>query len=322
MKIGKATGTTYNKLTVKALVSAMLLIGLVACGEKKSASSSSQVVANVDGQEITIHQVNNELAKTGGTEVTKQLLDGLVARQLLVNAAKKDKLDADPAVLADMERARNLVLAQSYVASKLKVPTRPLDQEVEDLYRKNPDWFAQRKQYEFAQLIIAGSNLTPELNALMDQPGKRLDDVATWLDAHHIQFARQQVIKTTADLPPQMNASLKNMERGSLFVVIEGPTAILTSVQDVKSTPLSLAVATPQIVQYLVTQKQNQASEQLVENLRKDAKIEYSDQAKSFKDMNAQAAKANPNAGAAGATGKDPEKVKNDAISRGVAGFK
>ncbi|MCI1004741.1 EpsD family peptidyl-prolyl cis-trans isomerase [Herbaspirillum sp. C7C8] len=315
MKIGKEAVRRHHPMATKALVSAMLLLTLVACGEKKSASSS-QVVANVDGQEITIHQVNNELAKTGGSQVTKQLLEGLVARQLLVNAAKKDKLDTDPAVLADMERARNLVLAQSYVASKVKAPTRPLDQDVEDLYRKNPDWFAQRKQYEFAQLIIAGSNLTPELNRLMDQPGKRLEDIASWLDSHHIQYARQQVVKTSADLPPQMNASLKTMERGTLFVVIEGQTAILTSLQDVKSAPLSLAVATPQIQQYLVAQRQNQASEQLVERLRKDAKVEYSEQAKSFKDLSVVPAAAT------GTATTDKDGVKNDAISRGVAGFK
>jgi len=317
MKIGKAAIRQRHNTATKALVSTMFLLALAACGEKK-ASSSGQVVANVDGQEITIHQINNELAKTGGSEVTKQLLDGLVARQLLINAAKKDKLDTDPAVLADMERARNLVLAQSYVASKIKAPTRPLDQDIEDLYRKNPDWFAQRKQYEFAQLIIARTNLTPELNAILDQPGKRLDDVVTWLDSHRIQYVRQQVIKTSADLPPQMNASLKTMERGALFVVIEGSTAILTSVQDVKNMPLSLAVATPQIIQYLTVQKQNQASEQLVERLRKDAKIEYSEQSKSFKDLSASTA----NAGAQESGGKDAESVKNDAISRGAAGFK
>jgi hypothetical protein len=54
-------------------------------------------------------------------------------------------------------------------------------------------------------LIIAGTNLTPELNALMEQPGKRLEDVVAWLDSHRIQYARQQVLKTSADLPPQMN---------------------------------------------------------------------------------------------------------------------
>ncbi|NUT59601.1 peptidyl-prolyl cis-trans isomerase, EpsD family [Herbaspirillum sp. C9C3] len=319
MKIGKEAVRRHHPMAAKALVSAMLLLTLVACGEKKSASSS-QVVANVDGQEITIHQVNNELAKTGGSQVTKQLLEGLVARQLLVNAAKKDKLDTDPAVLADMERARNLVLAQSYVASKVKAPTRPLDQEIEDLYRKNPDWFAQRKQYEFGQLVIARNNLTPELNALMNQPGKRMDEVAAWLDSHRIQYARQQVVKTSADLPPQMNTSLKTMDRGALFVVLEGQTAILTSLQDVKNAPLSLAVATPQIIQYLVTQKQNQASEQLVERLKGEAKIEYSEQAKSFADLSA------PTNGAEASTGKDqakdPESVNKDVISRGVAGFK
>ncbi|MRT27575.1 EpsD family peptidyl-prolyl cis-trans isomerase [Herbaspirillum sp. CAH-3] len=315
MKIGKAVLSQHHNLTGKVIVSAMLMLALAACGEKKASSGSTQVVANVDGQEITIHQVNNELAKTGGTQVTKQLLDGLVARQLLVNAAKKDKLDTDPAVLADMERSRNLVLAQSYVSSKLKAPTRPSEQEVEDLYRKNPDWFAQRRQYEFAQLIIAGTNLTPELNALMEQPGKRLEDVVAWLDSHRIQYARQQVLKTSADLPPQMNSSLKNMERGALFVVIEGPTAILTSLQDAKSAPVTLALATPQIQQYLVSQKQNQASEQLVERLKKDAKIEYSEQAKSFKDLGATPVST-------GEGVKDDESGKNEAISRGVTGFK
>lgn len=322
MNIGKAAVRQHRSMAVKALVSTMLFVALSACGEKKSASSTSQVVAIVDGQEITIHQVNNELAKTGGSQVTKQLLEGLVARQLLVNAAKKDKLDADPAVLADMERARNLVLAQSYVASKLKSPARPLDQEVEDLYRKNPDWFAQRKQYEFGQLVIARSNLTPELNTLMDQPGKRMDEVVAWLDSHRIQYARQQVVKTSADLPPQMNASLKTMERGALFVVLEGQTAILTSLQDVKNAPLSLAVATPQIIQYLVTQKQNQASEQLVERLKGEAKIEYSEQAKSFTDLAAQANASGAEAASQKGAANDPESIKKDVISRGVSGFK
>lgn len=318
MKKGKVAVSLHHGLATKALVSAMLLMALAACSEKKASSGSSQVVANVDGQEITIHQVNNELAKTGGTQVTKQLLDGLVARQLLVNAAKKDKLDIDPAVLADMERARNLVLAQSYVASKVKAPARPLEQDIEDLYRKNPDWFAQRRQYEFSQLIIARTNLTPEINRLMEEPGKRLEDIVSWLDGHHIQYGRQQVVKTSADLPPQMNASLKNMERGALFVVIEGPTAILTSLQDIKSAPVSLAVATPQIQQYLMTQRQSQASEQLVERLKKEAKIEYSEQAKSFKDMSVVPAETDT-----ASTGvADQEGAKNEAISRGVAGFK
>jgi peptidyl-prolyl cis-trans isomerase C len=319
MKIWKAAGEQHHNIATKALVSAMLLIGLAACGEKKPASaSSSQVVAIVDGQEITIHQVNNELAKTGGQQVTKQLLDGLVARQLLINAAKKDKLDTDPAVLADMERARNLVLAQSYVATKVKAPARPLDQDIDDLYRKNPDWFAQRRQYEFAQLIVAASAVTPELNALMDQHGKRLEDVVAWLDAHRVQYVRQQVVKTSADLPPQMNASLKTMERGTLFIVIEGQTAILTSLQDVKSAPLSLSVATPQIAQYLMAQKQNQASEELLARLKSEAKIEYSEQAKSFKDMSV----ATPAPATASGGGKSADSIKNDAISRGVAGFK
>jgi hypothetical protein len=82
--------------------------------------------------------------------------------------------------------------------------------------------------------------------------------------------------------------------------------------QDAKSAPLFGAGDPRSAV--LGGQKQNQASEQLVERLKKDAKIEYSEQAKSFKDL-----------GAAPGTGegvKDDESGKYEAISRGVTGFK
>jgi uncharacterized lipoprotein YehR (DUF1307 family) len=56
MKIGKAVLSQDHNLTGKVIVSAMLMLALAACGEKKASSGSPQVVANVDGREITIHQ--------------------------------------------------------------------------------------------------------------------------------------------------------------------------------------------------------------------------------------------------------------------------
>jgi len=320
MKTGNAA-KPQKGLLAKGILSAVMLMTLVACGEKKE-SAPGQAVASVDGQEITIHQLNNELAKTGGSEMTKQLLDGLVARQLMLNAAKKDKLDTDPAVVADIERARELVLVQAYLRSKLTAPARPSAQEIEDFYKKNPDLFAQRKQFEFSQLIIAAVNLTPELNELMGQ-NKTLEDIAAWLDVHHVQYARGQVIKTSADLPPPMLASLKTMERGRLFIVKEGASAILTSLQDTRNMSLSLPLATQQIGQILMSQKQAQMTEQVLARLKADAKIDYTEQAKSFKDLSAQMP-------AMAAGGKDNEKsgerngeaIKSDSVARGVAGFK
>jgi hypothetical protein len=84
--------------------------------------------------------------------------------------------------------------------------------------------------------------------------------------------------------------------------------------QDAKSAPVTLALATPQISSTWWPEA-NQASEQLVERLKKDAKIEYSEQAKSFKDLGAAPAST-------GEGVKDDESGKYEAISRGVTGFK
>ncbi|WP_433694314.1 EpsD family peptidyl-prolyl cis-trans isomerase [Herbaspirillum seropedicae] len=262
---------------------ALLMLALLAACGKEEQAASGQALASVDGKEITIHQLNAELGKGGAREANKQLLDGLVARQVLVNAARKEKLDADPAVLADMERARDLVLAQSYVQRKLAKPTRPSQQEVSTFYDQHPDWFAQRQQYEFAELVIDRASVNEELTKMM--VGVRpLEEVAAWLQKQHIPFTRLQVTKTSMDLPPPMLAGVKKMEKGQLFIVNEGDAAILAALADVRNVPLSRAAATQQIEQYLANQRQGEITEQAVARLKADAKIVYFDSAKTLKD--------------------------------------
>ncbi|WP_249777449.1 EpsD family peptidyl-prolyl cis-trans isomerase [Herbaspirillum robiniae] len=299
---------------LKTAVSIVLLGALAACGSKNEASSG-QALASVDGKEITIHQLNAELGRSGAREASKQLLDGLVARQLLVNAARKEKLDSNPSVLADIERAKDLVLAQSYVQMKLSKPARPSQQEVDDFYRQHPDWFAQRKQYEFSELVISNANLSKELNELMT--GTRpLEEVAGWLNARNIPFTRLQVVKTSMDLPPPMLEGLKGMERGRLFIVKEGDSAILAALADVKSAPVSQSAAAAQIEQYLVAQGQGRITDQELNRLKADAKIDYFDKAKALKDLAAAPAATTAVQGSGAAAPKD------DAVARGLSGIK
>lgn len=315
MKIRNIRQTSLKR--TKLVVAVTLLALLAACGNKKDAAAGSgQVLASVDGQEITIHQLNTEMSKVAGTAAPRQMLDGLVARQVLVNEAKKQKLDSDPAVLAELERARDLVLAQSYVRLKIGMPQRPTAQEIEDFYQQNPDAFAQRKQFEFAQLVISINNLTPELNELMGS-NRSLDDIANWLDSRHIQYARLQVVKSSGDLPAEMLKSFKTMDKGRLFIVKEGQNAILASMQDSKNIPMALAVARPQIEQILMTQKQTQMTDAAIARLKTDMKVEYTAKGDELKAP-APVAQA-PAATTAASAGKS---TADDSVARGAAGFK
>ena len=277
------TPTTLRRLRTGA---ALLVLGVLAACGRQAQVSSGQALASVDGQEITIHQLNAELGKGAAREASKQTLDGLVARQLLVNAARKEKLDSNPTVLADMERARDLVLAQSYVQMKLARPSRPTQQDLDTFYAQHPDWFAQRQQFEFAELVIDKASVNEELNKMM-AGARPLEDVAAWLQKQHIPFTRLQVTKSSMDLPAPMLEGVKKMEKGQLFIVNEGNVAILAALADVRNAPLSRAAATQQIEQLLFSQRQGEITEQAVARLKSDARIVYFDSAKTLKDSNA-----------------------------------
>ena len=252
---------------------------LSACGNKAKEAKPGQALASVNGEEITVLQLNEELQRAGvgpaqQDAASKQLLQALIDRQLLQSEAAKEKLDRDPKVMQAIERARSLIIAQAYMQKRLGTPARPTPAEIEDYYSKHPEFFARRKQFNMNELVIASGDLTPELKAAADN-AKSLEELAVWLDAHKVKFGRTQVARTTADLAPELSAKLMGMSRGQLFVVKEGERSMLISIAEVKEAPVTLEVASQQIEQYLMNKKTKDAAAAELARLRATAKIEY-----------------------------------------------
>lgn len=294
----------------RGVVLAGVVLALAGCGEK--AKDSSQSLARINGSEITIHQLNAEV-KTSPNLPMPTLLEALINRQLLVDAAKKAKLDEDPAVLAELQKARDTVLAQAYVASRAGTVTPPTDQEVAQFYKDSPDSFAQRRQYEFSELIIDPAAMTPEIEKFMT--GKKgIDEVANFLTTLRVPFRRETVNRFSSELPSVMATSLRTMELGTLFVVKEASQTLLVSLADSKAIPLSANAAAPQIRQLLASQKYTERVNAQITPLRTAAKIEYLPRGEAI--LKTAPAGAAPAAAAAGKTGDDGH------IQRGVAGLK
>lgn len=301
---------------LSAAVALTLTFTLAACGEK--GKKPGQSVASVNGQEITVLQLNDELARSNvpaaqQQAATKQLLEALIDRQLLVNEASKEKLDRDPKVVQAMERANALILAQSYLQKKVGPQTPPSKAEIEAYYNQHPEFFSQRKMFEMRQLIIASKDLVPELNKAMDG-AKSLDAVAAWLGAHEVKFGRAQANRSSTELPPELSKKLLSMSKGQLFIVREGERALLISLDDVKDAPVGLDESTQQIAQFLGNKKNKDAADAEMKRLRAAAKIEYLNKI----DAPAKPASAAASASAAAA----PEASAADANARGVAGLK
>ena len=255
----------------------LVAVGLAACGDKEK--KVGQALASVNGEEITVLQLNDELQHANVPAVqqetaSKQLLESLIDRQLLQNEAVKDKIDRDPKVVQAIERAKALIIAQAYMQKRIGAIARPTAAEVEEYFNKNPQYFSQRKQFDMRQLLIATADMNDDLKAAMDR-AKSLEEVAAWLDAHHVKFGRMQLSRSSADLAPELSAKLAAMPAGQLFIVREGERTLLISLADIKDSPVVLAQATPQIEQFLFNKKNKDAAQAELKRLRASAKIEY-----------------------------------------------
>lgn len=286
-------------------------LALTGCGNKEP--KAGQALASVNGSEITVLQLNEELQRAGAAAtaqpeaVRKQLLESLIDRQLLQNEAAKEKLDRDPKVMQAIERAKAMIIAQAYLQKRIGNQAKPTSAEIEEYFNQHPEFFTSRKQFDMRQLVVSTKDVTEPLKSMMDST-RSLDDVAGWLDANKVKYGRTQVSRTSADMPPELSSKLLTMPKGQLFIIREGERSLLMQIAEVKDSPATLDNSIAQIEQFLINKKNKEAAETELKRLRADAKIDYFNKTDTMA-----AAQPVPAQAAAGTAESD---------ARGVAGLK
>jgi peptidyl-prolyl cis-trans isomerase C len=294
-----------------ALVALLCAVVISGCGNKDA--KPGQALVKVGGDEVTVHQFNDELARMDGANesVRKQVLEGLIDRQLLQAEAARNKLDRGPEVMQAIERARAQILAQAYLKNLFANMTKPAGAEIQAYFNENPALFTKRKVFDMNELLVDSKEVNANLQAAMDTV-KSIEDLIAWLEARNIQFGRRQTTRTTADVPLEMATKLQTMQKGQSIIVKQGERSLLMFINDVKDSPVEFAVAEKQIEQFLINKKREDAKRSEIARLRAAAKIEYLNQP--------------AQAGEGSKTREGDTKVApaaaNNHIERGVAGLK
>src|SRR5450830_618235 len=211
--------------TVGKVVLMLVVISLIAsCGKKHGEDKTSQSIVRVNGDEITVHQINNELQRAnvqpGQQEIAgKQITQALVDRQILVQEALKTKLDRNPQVMQAIENAKTQILAQAYLESKVSSLAKPTSAEVTDYRTKHADIFANRKIYITDELAftVEASN-SAEFQSL-GKSAKSLKDVTQWLGAHQIKYTLTRAAHAAETKPPPLLTKFSQMAIGELIII-------------------------------------------------------------------------------------------------------
>jgi EpsD family peptidyl-prolyl cis-trans isomerase len=205
-------------------VAAAALMSVSAChGQSGAALEKGQVVATVDGSEITIFELNAEMQSSPAPagvdrKVLEQMaLQRVIERKILAKIARDRGLDKNPAYLLQERRASELILAtmlRDQIASKIAQPN---DGEIAAYQAAHPEFFAQRKVFNVEQIIFP----TPtDVNKFKEiAPLKTLDQLAAKLTADGTQFRRGPGKIDSLQLPPEAVKKMGTLPSGEMFIL-------------------------------------------------------------------------------------------------------
>jgi peptidyl-prolyl cis-trans isomerase C len=265
-----------DKTRMIKLGTCALLLLVAGCGEDK-ASKPSQVLVRVNGQEITVLQLNYLLAQNanqpeGQQRSEQQLLEDLIQQELLVQKADDLKLDRNPNVLQALEFTKRQVLAQA-AYGQLSGSDKPMaESEIRTYYNAHPQLFAERQIYDLTVFVVPFQVINASIQTGLNQS---TGDAQTsqLLDQAKVSYTRTSSQVAADVLPEQVVAPLHQMKLGDIVQVREGDNMVLMQLKARQDAPLALENARETIVA-LMNRNKLQHGDTLVA-LREKAKVEY-----------------------------------------------
>ena len=261
-----------HRLPSRLFLIAVAAASLGGCHRKPG----GQVVATVDGDEITRRDLLAELQAAGGRSEADlnaaqgALTSALIDRKLLVEEAKREKLDRNPAFLALEQRQHDVLLA-SMLAQTLTHIQKPSESAVQQFIAENPQIFGSRKLLLVSQVNAPAKGITQqEIAPLHSQQA-----IVALLNTKKIKFVQRNVVLDTATLPKTLVDKLLSTPSGEPLAVSGGPTLSFTTVLQQRDAPVPPAQRDAVAQSAMAQQSARKQLGDQVKQLRAAADIRY-----------------------------------------------
>lgn len=259
----------------------LLSLALSACGDKKKDKGSTQAVARVNSEEITVHQVNMVLEQQRGlppaqaASASRQILSRLIDQQLAVQEAQNQKLDRDPRVVRQIEAAKREIIARAYAERVGSTVARPSPEEIKAYYDANPALFKERRVYNIEEISIEAKpdqieGLKTALQAAKDVPA-----FTEHLRSAGFKFGTRQLLTPAEQMPLDRLDRFAQMKEGQTTFAALPMGAQVMVLLGSRLQPVEEEAARPAIEQFLSNDRRHKAIVADIAALRAAAKIEY-----------------------------------------------
>lgn len=268
---------------IRTCFAAVLLLtalhNLSGCGNAGAYKAQAPVAAVVNGEEITMRRLDGAAL---GAPVSPdaehdrlRALEDAIDQELLVQRALQTRLDRDPGVAHEIERATRRILAQAYLRQAIPTVPAGTPEEVGAFYRTHPALFAERRVYWLQELQ---ARMTREQIAALEArvaTARKLKDIARWLQSQRIPFDVVVATRAAEQLPLDMLNHISGMKDGELAVFASPDGVSVVERVQSQAAPLAEEDAAPLIRRYLESGKRVQRAAAEIGKLRQQARIKY-----------------------------------------------
>lgn len=332
--------TRFISVLNKSVMLSIALLMVNGCSEDNK-PAATQIIAKVNADEISIHQLNNSMAQVQGVapeqlpNVRLNLVDKLVNEQLAVQQALLNKLDRSAEVMMQIEAARREILTKAYLKQVISGLPAPGTEEIEQFYVTHPELFAERRVYNLQQISIPAPHpAATEIKQLVT--GKSMTDIVTALKQQNIPFTAGSATRAAEQIPLPVLSVIAKAPQGQISFVETPQSITIARVEASQASPLSKAAALQRIPQYLSAEQAKVAISSKLEQLKKTASITYLNEfahlSKTAANPAAPAAAVTAVSASAGATNAAEVKPvatkpahasanSSDSITRGISGM-
>ena len=268
-------------LTATLLITAAACLLVTGCGKKDKDKAATQVIASVDGEEISVHQMNTVLSRAKGVtpetlpQAKQEILASLVEQQLAVNLAMSKKLDRTPEVVTAIENAKREILGRAALEQIAAAQPKPTDEEAKKYYAEHPALFSQRRVFNLQEIAIRKTG--QDISELKERAAnaKSIEEVASWLKEKGIVFSGNGGTRSAEQIPLEVLPQLHAFKDGQIGLIEAKDAYLVMRLVASRSQPVTEEQALPTIKAFLSNQRGAEAIKREKDALKAKAKIEY-----------------------------------------------
>lgn len=243
------------------------------------------ILSSFDGQTITLGEFNqlwDQIPENSKLQLTKRnVLDQIISEKLLIQEAKNRGLEQDKDVLEQIKNTTEQILVQSLIEKEIIGKVKVDDQEALTYYEENKDNFITKEQVYLYNILVETEEVAKDILEKLKAGGDFIEIAKEKSTGPSAAQGGDLGYVSKGDLIPEIENVVFALEIGNISDIIKSEYGFhILKVTDKKPEVLkTFEEVKEEILPTLLSTKQKEAFDNLIEELKSQVTIEINEEA-------------------------------------------